>query len=220
MQDERRGARAAPGAISSNNPYHRGAGFYDLNLSLPVISLIRRQEARAVSDLIARYADGGGRALEVGPGTGFYTLELARRFREVVAVEESAGMAGILRERLELAQTSNVTVVNRDFLALPADGSFEVAVAVGVLDYISDPAAFVSRMCASARQAVILTVPQRGLWGKCFVVANRLRKTAVYCHDLKAPGRWSPDWRCMVKEVGLKTPLTKGLTLVAALERR
>ena len=203
----------------SNNPYHRDAGFYELNLSLPVISAIRRQEARIVLESLAGYADAAERVLEVGPGTGFYTLPLSRMFREVVAVEDSARMAEVLRERVRAAGAANVTVVNGDFLAREEDGRYEVAVAIGVLDYIGDPAAFVTKLCACARRAVVLTVPQQGLWGRCFVAANRLRGTAVYCYRAGALGDWAPGWRCTTKEVGLRTPLTRGLTLVAALER-
>jgi len=205
--------------VNSNNPYHRGAGWYQANLSLPVISTIRRQEARAVLELVGRYADPAGRALEVGPGTGFYTLALARMFGEVVAVEDSAGMAGILRGRLEGAGARNVTVVEGDFRAVRLEGEFEVVAAIGVLDYIAEPEEFVARMRELARRAVVVTAPQRGVWGSCFAAANRLRGTAVYRHDRGAPGRWAEGWECTVREVGLRTPLTRGLTLVAALER-
>jgi protein-L-isoaspartate O-methyltransferase len=206
-------------AISRNNPYHRGAGLYELNLALPFISAIRRQEARAVTDLIRRYADRKATALEIGPGTGFYTTLLADAFREVVAIEESPGMARILQDKLAAAGVGNVTVVNADFLAQPPAKEFDVAVAIGVLDYIAGPAEFVAKMCAAARRAVILTAPQRGLWGWCFRTAARLRRIAVYCHGTCAPAEWAPDWQCSVCEAGLSTRLTRGLTLVAALER-
>jgi SAM-dependent methyltransferase len=203
-----------------NNPYHRAAGVYERSLSLPIISAIRRQEARAVSDLIARYADPSHRVLEIGPGTGFYTLDLARKFREVVAVEDSASMADILRGKLTTAGARNVTVINQSFFAVKADTPFDVVVAIGVLDYVSEPVAFVAKMCETARRAVIFTTPRRGLLGWCFVAANKLRGTDVYCYDQDALARWAPDWHCTTEEVGMRTPLTRGLTLVASLERR
>jgi len=204
--------------INTNNPYHRGAGLYELNLALPLISRIRRQEARAVENLIQRHAHSGRTALEVGPGTGFYTLMLARAFREVVAVEDSPRMAQILKRKLAAANLRNVTVVNHEFLALPLDDRFDVAIAIGVLDYIADPAQFVAKMCGAARRAVIVTAPQRGMWGTCFRAGGRLRKTAVYCHDRRAPIAWAPGWRCSVTEVGLNSRVTRGLTLVVTLE--
>jgi SAM-dependent methyltransferase len=201
-----------------NNPHHHGARLYDLNLALPVISAIRRQEQRAIAALISRYAGRDRTALEVGPGTGFYTMELARAFRAVMAVEDSPRMAGILTRKLAARGISNVAVINHDFLTLRIEQEFDVAVAIGVLDYVADPGAFVAKLCAAAGRAAIFTVPQRGLWGTCFAAASRLRRTAVYCHHRHAPSAWAPGWRCVVTEVGLNTRLTRGLTLVAALE--
>jgi len=204
--------------VSANNPYRRGAGLYDLNIALPFISAIRRQEARAIADLIGRWAAGAQSALEVGPGTGFYTTMLAQRFREVVAVEESAAMARILGERLAAASIANVTIVTDDFRGLRLDGQFDVAVAIGVLDYIAEPGPFVAKLCAAARRAVIVTAPQRGLWGACFAAGGKLRGITVHRHHRHAPGAWAPGWRCAVTEVGLKTRFTRGLTLIAALQ--
>lgn len=205
--------------MNENNPYHKGAGFYELNISMPVISTIRRQEARTIRELMSRYADPAARALEVGPGTGFYTLTLAQMFKEVVAVEDAAGMAQILQQRVTAAGADNVTVLNQDFFELPADGAFDVAAAIGVLDYIADPGAFVAKLCALARRAVIITVPQRGLWGAGFAAAGRARKIRVYRRDRAAVTGWAPGWRCEVCDVGLRSRLTKGLTLIAVFER-
>lgn len=205
--------------MSANNPYGRGARWYDLNLALPLVSTLRRQEHRAVGELISRYAEPQGRAIEVGPGTGFYTLAAASAFGEVVAVEESAQMTELLTGRLQAAEMRNVTVLNRNFLALGVEGDFDVALAIGVLDYIADPRRFVAKLCAAARRAVILTAPQRGLWGDCFAAAARLRGITVYRYRPADVSSWAPAWRPTVVEVGLKTPLTRGMTLVAALER-
>lgn len=192
---------------------------YELNLALPFISTIRRQEAQAVADFIRPYADPQATVIEVGPGTGFYTAMLAESFHEVVAIEDSPRMAQILREKLDASRVRNVRVVNADFLALPLDGSFDVGVAIGVLDYIADPARFVGKMCQAAQRAVVITAPQRGLWGWCFRTAARVRRTAVYCHRASAPTEWAPEWECSIIEAGLNTRFTRGLTLVAALER-
>ena len=127
-------------------------------------------------------------------------------------------MAEILASKLAEAAITNVAVTNQDFRTLNPDQGYDLVMAIGVLDYIPDPQSFVARMCAAARKAVIFTAPQRGLWGSCFAVSNRLRRIAVYCHEEGTLARWAPGWRCAVQEVGLKTPFTRGLTLIAALE--
>ena len=215
--------------MSSNNPYRHAAQLYETNLRMPVVSRIRRDEARVVGEFIARHAEAAGRALEIGPGTGFYTCALARSFREVLAIEEAPGMVAILRGKLEAAGAQNVRIEQGDFRQSALDGAFDVAVAIGVLDYIAEPAEFVAKMCAAARRAVIVTAPQRGLLGRCFVAGGAMRKTRIYCYEREAIADWAPPldrarggtgWRCTLAEAGRVTGLMRGLTLVAAFERQ
>ncbi len=53
-------------------------------------------------------------AVEIGPGAGALTARLAARVRHLVAVEKDTGLAAYLRE--ELAESSNVEIVEGDFL--------------------------------------------------------------------------------------------------------
>jgi hypothetical protein len=75
-------------------------------------------------------------------------------------------------------------------------------------------------MCAAASRAVIITAPQRGLLGRCFAAGGAMRKTRVYCYHRETIPAWAPGWRCTVTEAGRATRLARGLTLVAAFERR
>lgn len=204
---------------ATNNPHQRGAQWYELNLRLPVIARIRRHEAEVVHELIACYANPHGRALEVGPGTGFYTRALARSFGEVLAVEDSEGMVAILRRKLSEEGIANVVVRRGDFRCLAIEGEFDVAAAIGVLDYVADPESFMAKLCAAARRAVIVTAPQRGLLGLCFVAGGAMRGTRVYCYQRDIPASWAPGWKCRVTEAGRPTRLLRGLTLAAAFER-
>ena len=52
--------------------------------------------------------------LEIGPGLGALTLELAKRAKRVVAVEKDKNMAEILKELLKCSNVGNVEVVHGD----------------------------------------------------------------------------------------------------------
>ena len=56
--------------------------------------------------------------LEVGPGIGNLTLELAKRVKKVIAVEKDRRMCQILKELLEGWNIGNVEIVNKDILKL------------------------------------------------------------------------------------------------------
>jgi 16S rRNA (adenine1518-N6/adenine1519-N6)-dimethyltransferase len=100
-------------------------------------------------------------ALEIGPGAGALTLRIARRVREVVAVEKDQGLAALLREEFEALP--RVHIVEGDFLEFDlaacarAHGVAKLAV-VGNIPYnITTPILehlFAQR--ASVRSAVLL----------------------------------------------------------------
>ncbi len=54
--------------------------------------------------------------LEVGPGLGFLTMELAKKVKKVVAVELDDKLAEVLRVRLDEHGIGNVEVANEDIL--------------------------------------------------------------------------------------------------------
>ena len=56
--------------------------------------------------------------VEIGAGSGVITSALAKRVREVIAVESDAATAEKLRENLAKREITNVTVVQRDFLEM------------------------------------------------------------------------------------------------------
>jgi 23S rRNA (adenine-N6)-dimethyltransferase len=59
----------------------------------------------------------GDRVLEIGPGKGIITVELARRCRELLAVEKDPALAHLLRDRF--ADSPVVTIREGDFLHVP-----------------------------------------------------------------------------------------------------
>ena len=61
----------------------------------------------------------GGRVLEIGPGTGKATVELARRGYEVVAVELSPDLAAVARRNLEAFPHAEIATA--DFEAAPTE---------------------------------------------------------------------------------------------------
>jgi len=57
------------------------------------------------------YLHDSARILEIGPGTGAFTIPLARSSQSVVAVESAPMMQKMLKENLSLANIQNVTVI-------------------------------------------------------------------------------------------------------------
>jgi SAM-dependent methyltransferase len=87
----------------------------------------------------------GERMLEVGPGTGIYSIPIARALEpdgslDVLDVQQE--MLDELTVRARAAEVGNVTATRGDARALPyPDGAFDAAYLVGVLGEIPDGAA-------------------------------------------------------------------------------
>ncbi len=60
--------------------------------------------------------DGGDTILEVGSGLGALTLKLAKKAKQVIAVEKDRELVKILRERLAEEKIKNVKIIEQDIL--------------------------------------------------------------------------------------------------------
>lgn len=97
----------------------------------------------------------GGRALDVGAGTGALTGELLRRGAEVAAAEPSPEFCAALRERYPAIEVAQAPAEQLPF----AEGSFDVALAQLVVAFMTDAPAGVREMARVARTVAIC------MWG-------------------------------------------------------
>ena len=56
--------------------------------------------------------------LEIGPGIGTLTLEIAKKVKKVVAIEQDLAISKILKNRLEEESIENVEIINKDALKI------------------------------------------------------------------------------------------------------
>jgi ubiquinone/menaquinone biosynthesis C-methylase UbiE len=82
-----------------------------------------------------------GQAIELGVGTGLFTVRLAARFDTITAVDFSAEMLRALQAKLDEAGIGNVTCHHGDATNLEAigDESADFVYCFGLLENISDP---------------------------------------------------------------------------------
>lgn len=84
-----------------------------------------------------------GRVLEIGAGTGIFTLELARRCREVDAVDVSREMLDRLERKAQEAGLTNIRVLEGDAERMAFQGPYSAVFSFMALEYVADlPALF------------------------------------------------------------------------------
>lgn len=172
---------------------------------------VRRRWERPDSsrDFILSRLDAGSTVLDIGAGTGSWAVLLARRARQVTAVEPSPAMIAVLSASLEEEGIRNVSIVEGNWPEVyvePHDFSLCSHAMYGVPDL----EAFILRMIACTRRTcfLLLRAPSldgiraeaaRHIWGQPldspnFTIAyNILIGMGIYANVLmEDTGLWKP----------------------------
>jgi 2-polyprenyl-3-methyl-5-hydroxy-6-metoxy-1,4-benzoquinol methylase len=112
----------------------------------------------------------GKAVLDIGCGSGVYSVEFARRgARKVVGLDFSSAMLEIARqESLRQGTQGRCEFVRVNFLEWQPAEAFDVAIAMGVFDYLPDPLTFLRRMASATSTSgrVIASFPGHSLLRK------------------------------------------------------
>lgn len=134
----------------------------------PISSMFRADPQRTddpVLDALRALARPGDRWLDIGAGAGRFALPLARRVREVVALDPSAGMIAALREEMASHGITNVRpIVGRWPLedpSLAAELRSDVALIAHLGYDIEAIGPFLAAMEAAARRLCVAVLMER-----------------------------------------------------------
>lgn len=98
----------------------------------------------------------GTTVLDVGAGTGRFTLALAPLVEHVTAVEPNQTMLNYLREDLSEQGLNNITVVQTTWEDAPGDLSADIVICSHVLYPIKEVVPFLAKLQAATRRACYL----------------------------------------------------------------
>lgn len=104
----------------------------------------------------------GRRVLDVGCGSGRNSVLFLREGKaaEVVGVDFSAPMVGLARRLVQsFGCERQCRIIQGDFMKLSFPQKFDLAVALGVFDYLDDPVSFLKKMILCCRSLVLFSAP-------------------------------------------------------------
>jgi len=106
----------------------------------------------------------GKTILDVGCGTGRFSIEYARRkAARVVGIDVSEEMVKVSRERARDEGFDNVCEFHQsDLLDYNPDSQFDICIGIGLFDYIKDAYPVIDRMAEVASDRTILSFPCKG----------------------------------------------------------
>ncbi len=104
--------------------------------------------------------------LDVGCGTGVYSVELAKKGAKLVTgLDIAQNMLDLSRRRAEReGVATRCTFIHSDLTAFAADSQYDVTIGIGLFDYIHDAGPVLAAMRRVTSGAVILSFPRLWTW--------------------------------------------------------
>ncbi|MEA3311774.1 MAG: methyltransferase domain-containing protein [candidate division WOR-3 bacterium] len=104
--------------------------------------------------------------LDVGCGTGRYSLELARRgAKKVVGIDVSERMIEVCNRRAKKENIEDrARFILADIMEYEPDEAFDICIGMGLLDYIKNPLPTLTRIRGLTREKAFLSFPVLWSW--------------------------------------------------------
>jgi len=126
--------------------YNGLAAGYDEEQFCSSVSISKKKEIELFSARLSELFAGAKRVLEIGAGTGIFTLPIARHCKEVSAVDISGNMLAFLKTKAEAEGLTNIRTVQGNAETCELEGDFSVVCAFASLEYVSDLPGLLSRL--------------------------------------------------------------------------
>jgi len=126
--------------------YEDLAADYDAEQDAANFRFVREPEKELIRNFFEREHFADSSILEIGAGTGRFSLLFAAVCRSYTVVDLSPAMLRQLTQKAERAHITNITAVEGDFLQAPLSGMFDYIVSFTAIEYILDKKALFYKM--------------------------------------------------------------------------
>jgi ubiquinone/menaquinone biosynthesis C-methylase UbiE len=198
--------------------------FYDgsaptFDMEQEEFSFVRFPEKQIVQKVFTAILQPKQTVLEIGAGTGRFTLLSAPRVKHVTAVDISQNMLQQLAAKMEKEQLKNISLIHGDFMGIDFSERFDVIISFSAIEYIKDKEALFKKMANLLKPGgkLVLTTPHDTFfrwWGR---LGNYFRqKIFMAAYSKKRMARLLAKNGLTVVEMhdlSLKTILNKGVLL-------
>jgi ubiquinone/menaquinone biosynthesis C-methylase UbiE len=205
--------------------YDALAPIYDREQDSEGQRALRKQEKERVLKAISTWVGPGSQVLEIGAGTGRFTLPLARSAAVVTAVDTSREMLAVLERKAAHAGVVNIAKVHADIRTVAGYSGLDAIFAISCLEYVPDLAELFVHIRRMLKPGGILylTIARRSLLRLAIQVGNALRQ-----------GVWLHAWSrgeinrflasagfgdTAIRAFGMRSPLCRGILMEVTAKR-
>lgn len=154
--------------------YNRNAAVYDNEQDR--FGFIRAPEWEIAISAIKKIAGKNHSLLEIGAGTGRFTLEAAPLVRQATVVDISENMLDIMSKKANKMGINNIKQINGNFMEINFNEQFDIITGFSAIEYINDANALFAKISGLLAPGghLILTTPHDtflrswGIWGNYF----------------------------------------------------
>ena len=122
------------------------AADYDREQFFSPVWIVRKTEYALFEARLPSLFSPSDRVIEIGAGTGIFTLAIARRCREVTAVDISTSMLELLKGKAAAEGLGNIRTIAGNAETMNLEGPYTVACAFSSLEYLADLHSFFRRL--------------------------------------------------------------------------
>lgn len=205
-----------------NKYFEKRAKTYDIYLNVPVISKVRKDEKKILNNLVDQHLKSKDSVLEIGCGTGYYTLYAANKCKEVMGIDLSEKMINIASKKIENKNINNVTLKTMDIRNANFSRKYDKTLCIGVLDYVKDPSEVLAKCSQFTAKTMIITAPNKSIIGRVSNTLSKITKTEHRYYTKQQLKKSLIDAGFSdvdIYETGIKTKITNGATLIAVAKK-
>lgn len=197
MQSEMTAAGANPAELF----YDGLAATYDEEQFCSGVSRSRLLEIQLFTSRLPEFFQGADRVLEIGAGTGIFTMMIARHCREVEALDISGKMLVRLSEKCQQEGITNITARMGDVETMALNGPYDVICAFSALEYLKDLPACLQRLSEHLQPGgTVYFITARKSFLRLFTQVGNAMRQGIW---LKAHSRG--ELETMIRGAGLST---------------
>jgi len=180
-------SRAASRSDGIPNPaetfYNNIARTYDSEQTGAVAGIAARKERELFESHLLNLIEPRHRVLEIGAGTGRFTIPLARRCGEITAVELSENMMAVLKKNAERENLSRMEYRIGDIESIDLSGRYDVVCSFSAFEYIPDLDGLFRKIseCMNSGGIFYFTTAHRSLFRFFTQIGNAMRQ-GIWLH--------------------------------------